>query len=158
MEDGRRKVATGRGVKDADGLSEAQRRFVDLYDGNATATAKLVGYREPGASGAQLMKNPAVLAALENRSRREVRVGVLNRIERQQFWSETILNENVPMQHRLKASELLGRSEGDFIDRIDVTSKGKSLGELVLESVEAAKERRANEGAIEAEAVVKQIE
>ena len=34
--------------------------------------------------------------------------------ERQQFWTYIMRDENTQAQHRLKASELLGKVQGDF--------------------------------------------
>lgn len=41
-----------------------------------------------------------------------------------------MLDENQEMQHRLKAAELLGRSEGDFTERLQVDSTIEVVGYL----------------------------
>lgn len=46
----------------------------------------------------------------------KVRVqSVKSREERQEFWTETMDDETVNRRDRLRASELLGKSEADFI-------------------------------------------
>ena len=47
-------------------------------------------------------------------------VKILTRIERQQFWSKVILDEDEQMRARLKASELLGRSNADFVEKVQL--------------------------------------
>jgi hypothetical protein len=43
---------------------------------------------------------------------------IANRSERQQFWSKVVDDSDASMPDRLRASELLGRSEADFTDNI----------------------------------------
>ena len=47
----------------------------------------------------------------------------MNRIQRQIFWSDIMRNESLPIRDRLRASELLGRSEGDFLERVDLSGE-----------------------------------
>lgn len=37
--------------------------------------------------------------------------------ERRRFWTETMRNKDGDMKDRLKASELIGRADGDFVER-----------------------------------------
>lgn len=56
---------------------------------------------------------------------------VANREERQAFWTAILRDESRPMSERLRASELLARSEADFITRVE--SKGMTLEQLIVE-------------------------
>ena len=47
---------------------------------------------------------------------------IMSREARQEFWTATIADTEHPIQARLKASELLGRSEGDFLERVESVS------------------------------------
>lgn len=85
--------------------------------------------------GEELLKRPSIIAALGRAkvglpSEDEVEALVKEKKERQRFYATVALDESQKTEHRLKAVELLGRSEGDFVDRIEHTSK--SLEELVL--------------------------
>lgn len=55
---------------------------------------------------------------------------IWNRERRQQFWTDVadgkLKDENFSPTDRLRASELLGRSEGDFIDRRLLGGMGES--------------------------------
>jgi hypothetical protein len=47
---------------------------------------------------------------------------VLNKEKRKEFWTMVIFDETQPMMVRLRASELLGKSEGDFVDVVQNTT------------------------------------
>ena len=99
-----------------------QKRFINFYEGNATAAALKAGYSKKTAysSGDRLLKQVEILRAIENRINKKDNKKILNREERQEFWSNTILDEKVDIHARLKASELLGRSQADFVERIEI--------------------------------------
>lgn len=42
---------------------------------------------------------------------------IANVRERQMFWTDMLRNEDIQPKDRLKASELLGKSQGDFLER-----------------------------------------
>ena len=62
---------------------------------------------------------------------------VANRSVRQKFWSDMMQDEDTPKQERLRASELLGRSEADFTDNIANTVPDQSQTLTKDEQVEA---------------------
>ena len=51
---------------------------------------------------------------------------------RQAFWLSIMQNEDHDLKDRLKASELFGKSEGDFVERLDVSGK-LDLAQLIAE-------------------------
>lgn len=104
-------------------LTERERRFVAAYmgpaAGNAAEAARLAGYARASAkvTGTRLLARPHVRAAIEAQRAQDEAAGTATRQDRQRFWTATMLDPNVSMRDRLKASELLARSEGDFIER-----------------------------------------
>lgn len=120
----------------SDKLTEKQARFVETYDGNAEKAAIAAGYTEKFAKAKshELLKHPVVVAAIKSRPIVEAsNARIATRIERQAFWTKVMLGEEtetvvtkegaivdvpVSMKERLKASELLGRSEADFTDKL----------------------------------------
>lgn len=112
-------------------LTPKQQKFVDAYDGNGTAAARAAGYAGNDATLAQVasenLKKPEVLAAIQVRNQVPAQVraavaqagAVLTRAERQAFWSRVVLDDGAEMRDRLKASELLGKSEADFKERVE---------------------------------------
>lgn len=100
-------------------LTVKQQRFVDCYDGNATQAALKAGYSKRTAPfiGAENLKKPQIAAALAERESKSASSNIATREERQAFWSSVLRSEAEQMKDRLKASELLGKSNADFIDR-----------------------------------------
>lgn len=125
-------------------LTARQMRFVDEYlkDLNATQAAIRAGYKATtavAANAARLLKNDKVQEAIE--ARKQTR---LERVELEQDW---VVNELRKVAQRcltvedddgkpianivnvgVKALELLGRHQGIFIDKREITGKdGKDL-------------------------------
>ena len=116
-------------------MNDKQAKFIAEYtkDLNATQAAIRAGYspRSAYSQGQRLLKKAEVQAAMaEHREK-----GIADRETRQKFWSDTMLNKKEDMKHRLKASELLAKSECDFIERAEVKndvniSSGYDLSKL----------------------------
>lgn len=108
-------------------LNERQRRFVELYmaNGNASEAARQAGYAAPsaGRTGGRMLKHALVRAAIAERRASDPRIAT--REDRQRFWSQVMLGEGefsaARMADRLKASELLGRTHADFVERFEHT-------------------------------------
>jgi phage terminase small subunit len=105
-------------------LSERERRFVEAYmgksAGNATDAIRRAGYKGTKASlntmAARLLRRVEVLAAIEKRVNADP--AIADRDERQRFWSGVLRGKpKARMGDRLKASELLGKSQADFVER-----------------------------------------
>lgn len=103
-------------------LTPKQRRFVDLYDGNATEAARLAGYKGSAdvlnQVGYENLRKPEVLAAITERERMTQGPRIAKREDLQGFWTQVLENENYELRDRLKASELLARSQAMFVERI----------------------------------------
>jgi phage terminase small subunit len=104
-----------------EGLTEKQRSFCEEYaanGGNAVKAAAFAGYKKPHPQGSDNLRKPTVIAALEALRQSITNRKIATRERRQEFWTTVMDNEAQEMNSRLKASELLGRSQGDFIERI----------------------------------------
>jgi phage terminase small subunit len=55
--------------------------------------------------------------------------------ERREFWTSIMRDEKADVRDRLKASELSGKADGDFVERREVTKK-LTLEQLVIGSNE----------------------
>ena len=101
-------------------LTVKQQRFVDVYDGNATQAAADAGYagnrQTLEAVGRKLLGNTRIARAIHDRQEKEARPYIMSRLERQAMWTQVAQDTEQDIRARLKASELLGRSEADFID------------------------------------------
>lgn len=97
-------------------LTAKQQRFVDAWDGNVRTTALAAGYTYQSAR--QLVTKAHIKAAIGSRSEQERKPTIANREQRQQFWSDVMHDEEQSMKDRLRAGELLGKSEADFTEKI----------------------------------------
>ena len=109
------------------GLNAKQKAFSEHYAGNATEAAVKAGYspRSAEVTGARLLRNAKVQAAIQEREKTESRSRIATRQDRQRFWTEVMQNGKEEMKDRLKASELLGKSECDFTEKIQATHDGE---------------------------------
>ena len=103
-------------------LNYKQKAFVDAYDGNGKETEIAVGYAPKNAeqTASRLLRMVKVRKALEERSARENKDTIATRVQRQELWTKMMNDPEIRSSDRLKASELLGRSEADFTDRKEI--------------------------------------
>jgi len=108
-------------------LSPKQQAFVDVYDGNATDAARRAGYKGNsntlGQTGDENLKKPKIWAAIQARNAKTVANRIATREERQQFWTSFVRDEELDPSARLRASELLGKSQCDFIEKKEIMGK-----------------------------------
>jgi len=80
--------------------------------------------------------------------------GVLNKNERQQFWSNVIMDDDQKMGDRLKASELLGRVAKDFSEVVEISASSN-----FAEAIASARARAKEVSCIDADAeVIEEVE
>jgi len=102
-------------------MTPKQKRFIEAYTGNATKAAIAAGYSEKTAYriGAELLQKTSVKGAIQQREEQRLSEVIASREERQTFWSAIMRDSEEKTADRLKASELLAKSCGDFLERID---------------------------------------
>ena len=109
-------------------LTPRQKRFVELFDGNATEAARAAGFKNPNVYSNDLMKKPEIVAAIQAREKERNADDIMTREQRQIFWTMIARDTSQKTTDRLRASELLARSEGDFLERHELTgADGESL-------------------------------
>ena len=130
-------------------LNARQRAFVDAYEGNATRAAIAAGYSSKTAhvAGSRLLKHVKVSQAIQEREGKEASDRVATRAERQAFWTDIMRDGEAAMKDRLRASELLGKAAGDFLDRVEVESNANldMRMEVRMALLEREKEKRREE-------------
>lgn len=114
-------------------LSTREQKFVDAYAGNGAQACRAAGYKGNvqvlSGQARRLLNKAKVKEAIRARERLEAKAAIATRQERQAFWTSTLRDRGVERRDRLKASELLGRSEADFTEKLEVK------GELTLEAL-----------------------
>ena len=127
-------------------LTAKQKAFIEAYTGNATEAAKFAGYSEATAYsiGQRLLKQPEVASAIQAREAERTSDEVANREARLKFWTSVMYDVTHSIRDRLRASELLAKAEGDFLDRVEVESQNNLdlTAQVRLYLLEREKERR----------------
>lgn len=107
-----------------DGLTEKRRVYCEVFaenGGNGTAAARAAKFKNPDVESTRLLRDPRIITALERLRLERTCTAIASRSERQEFWTSVIRDQDVSMQNRLKATQLLGKSQADFIDRKEIT-------------------------------------
>lgn len=122
-------------------LTAKQRKFIEAYAGNATEAARIAGYKGNAVTlasvAAENLRKPQISAAIKEREEKQIKSLIATRVDRQQFWTETMKDAQVDVRWQLKASELLGRSEADFTEKVE-----HSFAEGLAERMAKARNRR----------------
>lgn len=112
------------------GLTEKRRRFVEAYvgeaAGNATQAARIAGYagndRTLTSVGSELLTFPDVRQAVDAARREMSKPSIATREERQELLTRFMRGEEpAEAKDRLKATELLGKMHGDFLERVELS-------------------------------------
>lgn len=121
-------------------LTTKQQAFIQAYCGNATEAALKAGYSKKTAAfiGAENLKKPQIIEQIKKREEKRADKRIATREERQIFWTQTMKDEKADMRDRLRASELLGKSEADFLEKVE--HSGSLEGVVVLPAVQIAGE------------------
>jgi len=100
-------------------MTPRQKKFVEAYEGNATEAARIAGYAKPRREGYRLLTHADIQKAIAERDQVQHNALIADRQARQAMWTKVMYDENQSMKDRLKASELLGKSQADFVQRIE---------------------------------------
>ena len=112
-------------------LTIKQQKFVDCYDGDIKTAAQKAGLSYHYCR--RLITKGHIMTAIRTRQDTEVRpTNIATRQDRQLFWSQQMRNATLTMRDRLRASELLGKSESDFTDRIEHDGRPNLLDVLLM--------------------------
>ncbi len=144
-------------------LNPKQRLFIEAYAGDEIKAMRLAGYNGTDSylkqQAEKLLKEPLILEAIHHRDffMDKAKKLKMDREDLQSFWTDIIKNndpylveefdpvtnvpkpkENLPIQARLKASEMLGKSDGMFVDKIDL-SGNVTITDLVQQSLKSTR-------------------
>lgn len=104
--------------------------IVDRYDGDVGSLAKTLGVTP--ATVSRYLQQPVVRYMIQERKPSlEIEGQIASREERQAFWTSIMRDGQHELKERLKAAELLGRSQCDFTDKVEVKGEIHTLHELV---------------------------
>lgn len=139
-------MAKGGVPRDGDGLTLKQHRFVGAYlanGGNGVEAARSAGYAGSYsvlcAVAHENLRKPQITKAIKDATKDDP--AVATREERQRFWTKTMLDPLAQMKDRLRASELLAKSQCDFVQRHEIVSLQKGVNEMTEAELDAEIER-----------------
>lgn len=111
-------------------MNQRKRAFCEAYliSGNATDAAREAGYspRSARSIGQRLLTFDDVREYLEQRNQEISAANTAQMEEVRQFWTATMRDENMKPADRLKASELLAKTYGTFLKRLEVDADVKT--------------------------------
>lgn len=154
-------------------LNRKHRLFVEAYTGEVISAMLAAGFEGSPewlkSKGEEFLENPIIQEAIKERSRHMAKTFqvIADRDERLALLTSWMRNEdpyrkeerdasgvpipagNLPESMRAKALELLGKANGDFIDKVEVTGK-LTLSDAIMKSYKTD-ELGMDDDAIEAE-------
>jgi hypothetical protein len=98
-----------------------QERYVKAFNGNHVEACRIAGYKHPESAARHNSRLPHLQAAIRARenNKHQIKKAIATRKERQEFWTKTMKDTQEAVSNRLRASELLGKSEADFTEKIE---------------------------------------
>lgn len=113
------------GLVAAGKMTAQMRRFAEVYDGNGAASARKVGCSSKAArqNACNWLKHPEVQAIIKARQAGQQSSNIRSREEIQAWWSKVMDSATEEMPVRLKASEMLAKSLGMFLERVETTHR-----------------------------------
>lgn len=100
-----------------------QKRFVDEYiiTGNATESAITAGYSKKyaGTNADKLLKNTNIQDYIKERNKELDSEKIATMKEVKEFWTKLMRSHATEDKDALKASELIARTNGAFIDKVE---------------------------------------
>ncbi|WP_129600451.1 terminase small subunit [Anaerophilus nitritogenes] len=104
-------------------LTEKQKRFCDYYieTGNATEAAIRAGYSKSTAKviGSENLTKPYLKEYIDERNKLLESDRIADMKEVKEFWTNTMRNVNEETRERLKASELIAKTNGAFLEKVE---------------------------------------
>ena len=127
-------------------LTIKQKKFCDLYmkTGNATQSYIKAGYKTTGnasrVEASKLLTKPNIQEYIAFQQEKVNKKNIMTLEQIQEFWSSVAQTQEELMPNRLKASELLVKTQGGFLDRLNVNAEVSLNFEDKLKEVQDASE------------------
>lgn len=114
-------------------LTPKQKIFADEYikEPNATKAYKaayphIKNDNTAAAAAARLLRNVKVAEYITQRNKEIESAKIADIKEVKEFWSGVLRDEHEDMKDRLKASEFIAKTNGAFLDRVEVSGEVKN--------------------------------
>lgn len=111
-------------------LNTRQKAFCEYYvaTGNATESAIKAGYSEKTARsiGQRLLTNVDIQNYIKKLNIEIENNRIANIKEVKEFWTEILRDDEAKIQDRLKASEYIAKTNGAFLDKVELKGEVKT--------------------------------
>jgi phage terminase small subunit len=119
-------------------LTLKQKKFCEFYvgSGNASEAARLAGYsaKSAYATGHENLRKHEVVEYIKSLTKAMSDERIATATERQRFWTAIMRGQMPEVESlQLKASEILAKAQGDFIQKVEVTSELTMLSDDELD-------------------------
>jgi phage terminase small subunit len=120
-------------------LDERQKKFADYYieTGNASESYQRAGYKARGnvaeASASRLLRNVKVIEYIKQRNDELDSTRIADMKEVKQFWTNMLRDKQIEPKDRLKASEYIAKTNGAFLDKVELNGK---LGVTIVDDLD----------------------
>ena len=108
-------------------MNDRQRKFAQEYakNPNATAAALAAGYspKSARAIGAENLTKPYILDYIRELQQKAEEARIADITEVKQFLTSVMRSENENTKSRLRAAELLAKSAGELIQKVDLSAE-----------------------------------
>lgn len=124
-------------------LNTRQKAFCEYYVacGSATESVMKAGYSEKyaGQNADKLLKNTNIQNYIKELNKKVENKRIADIKEVKEFWSDVLRDERAKMQDRLKASEYIAKTNGAFLDKVEVKGEINSTNSFSGLSTEELK-------------------
>ena len=119
-------------------LTPKQKAFCEFYagSGNASEAARMAGYsaKSAYATGHENLKKHEVVEYIKSLTKAMSDERIATATERQRFWTAIMRGQMPEVESlQIKASEILARAQGDFIQKVEVTNDLATLTDEQLD-------------------------
>lgn len=111
-------------------FTEQERAVVNLVAAGITDVTKacrMVGYADPMEKAQELLGRGDFFNAIEESADPEADVIVNSPKARKRFWARVMSDTEASHKDKIRASELLAKASGDFVDQVNVSFSPASL-------------------------------
>ena len=112
-------------------MTTRQQKFVDFYiaSGNASEAARRAGYK--GASnriGSRLLTKIDIKAQIEQKNKQASSRRIASARDLKEFFTNVVNDPDAKLSDRIRAGELLAKTKGLFLDRVQISGVSKLVG------------------------------
>jgi hypothetical protein len=111
-------------------FTEQERAVINLVAAGITDVSKactMAGFEKPSDKARELLSRESFISAVDTAADPETEAMVQSKTARKRFWARVMNEETAGHKDKIRASELLAKASGDFVDQVNVNFSPMSL-------------------------------